>query len=851
MTLHSTIIRSAKSHPDKKAFNFYKGEDWRSITCREFVGMAQAASECLKLNGARKEGRVAILAENRPEWCAFYLGTLMLGAVAVPIDVRLTPPEIRNILEHSEAGAIVFSNVSEQAASEACEGLDVKLINMDSQSLDAVGEVVCEDASEDDVASLLYTSGTTGSPKGVMLTHRNLLADVRAIEDVRLIGPNENVLAALPLHHTYPFMCTFALPLSVGACITFPASLKGPDLIDAVTSTKVTVFVAVPRMLELLRDRIYARLEEMAGNLRGPVLAGVRFMGFLRERLRINLAKLIFGRWFGRQFRFFACGGARLDPKVMIDMEALGYTVVEGYGLTETSPIVAFNPISHRKPGSVGCAVKGVEIKIDNPDEKGVGEVAVRGPMVMKGYFKNPEATESTIRLGWFYTGDLGRLDDEWYLHITGRAKEVIVLGSGKNIYPEDVEKLYSTIPLIRELCVLQLNDRLHAVIVPETEYKVEGDFEEALREEIKQRSEDIASYMRLSGYTLSERPLPRTPLGKLRRFIVAEIAQGKSQEKKEADPALADETSQKVLKCIGRLADEPGPYRGEDDLELDLGLDSLKRLELVSALEAEFSVKLPESFASEVRSVAEIVAAIKSGEGAESQEEGGAKWGEPSADEKKRAGLVRHAWEWPITVFFTILLKVFFKILFRLEVKGVKNIPEPPFIITPNHLSNIDGLVVAAAVPLGVFRRLYFQGYFKYFEGPVKSVFARLSHVISIDPTARLRNAMRLSAYVLGAGDGLCIFPEGQRSFDGELGVFKKGIGILSRRGEVPLVPVKIEGTFDTLPRGAVVPRPGKVRITFGEALKPSELDYANRPGGVDEEQYIADVLKERVSGL
>jgi long-chain acyl-CoA synthetase len=193
----------------------------------------------------------------------------------------------------------------------------------------------------------------------------------------------------------------------------------------------------------------------------------------------------------------------------------------------------------------------------------------------------------------------------------------------------------------------------------------------------------------------------------------------------------------------------------------------------------------------------------------------------------------------------------VLFKILFRLEVKGAENIPPPPFIIAPNHLSNIDGLVVAAAVPIGTFRRLYFQGYFKYFEGPLKSIFARLSHVISIDPSARLRNAMRLSVHVLRRGDGLCIFPEGQRSFDGELGVFRKGIGILSRQGRVLLVPAKIEGTFTALPRGKVVPRPEKVRITFGKALKPSDVDYSRRPKGIDEEQYLADELKDRVSRL
>jgi long-chain acyl-CoA synthetase len=850
MTLHEMIIGSARAHPAKKAFNFLRDGKWASITYKEFVGMACSAANFLKGQGLQRGGRVAIISENRPEWCAFYLGTLISGAVSVPVDVRLTPGEVKNILEHSEAEMIVFSNKMETIVKEAAADININKINMDSVNLEKIGEAELGEASEDDMASLLYTSGTTGTPKGVMLSHGNLCSDVEAMMEVRIIGPDDNVLSALPLHHTYPFMCTFALSLSVGACVTYPAGLKGTELVDAVTATGVTVFIAVPRMLEIMRDRIFARFEEMPGMMNKVLISLVRLFGSIREKLGVNLGRYLFARKFGWQFRFFACGGARLEPQVMRDMEALGFTVVEGYGLTETSPIVAFNPIDRRKPGSVGRAVKGAEIKIISPDEKGIGEVAIRGPMVMRGYYKNSEATESVLKGGWFYTGDMGRIDGDGYLSITGRAKEVIVLSSGKNIYPEDVEKHYSAIPLIKELCVLAVDDRLHAVIVPDTEHKVEGNFEKTLRAEIKSLSENIASHMRIAGYTLSDTPLPRTPLGKLRRFMVVDIVKGK-KEKKEEDPALSDDTSRKVLECLGHLSEEPGPYRSTDDIELDLGLDSLKRLEMVSALESEFNVRLPESFAYEVRTVGELVSSVKNAEAVDAGGMGDALWGEPSAEEKRRAGLRRSAYEWPVSAAAAMFLKLLFKLLFGLEVKGMEKIPGPPFIIAPNHLSIIDGLVVTAAVPLGVFRYLYFQGYFKYFEGPVKSLFGKLSHVISIDPSARLSHAMRLSHHVLVEGDGLCIFPEGQRSFDGETGIFKKGIGILARKLDVPVVPAKIEGTFEVLPRGKLVPRPGKVRITFGEPLKPSAVDYSARAESVDEDQHFADVLKRRVRDL
>ncbi len=850
MTLHGILAESARANAQKTAFHVIKDEKWTSITYAEFLTMANAAASFLKAEGVRKGGRVAIVAENRPEWCVFYLGTLMLGAVAVPVDMRLTPGEIRNILEHSGAAAVIFTRQTAKAVKEAVAGLEARLIDADSTGVEDAGGISYEETGEDDLASLLYTSGTTGAPKGAMLTHGNLCSDADAVRAVDIIVEEENVLSALPLHHTYPFMCTFVLPLLVGGSITYPKGLKGPNIVDAVKATGVTLIVAVPLMLELMRDRIFNRIGELPGPFGRAALSFIKVCGYIREKTGINPGRLLFARTLGRQFRFFACGGARLEPRVMRDMEALGFTVVEGYGLTETSPIVTFNPIDRRKPGSVGKAVKGAEIKIINPDEKGVGEVAIRGPMVMRGYYKNPEATGSAMKDGWFLSGDFGYFDGDGYLFITGRAKEVIVLSSGKNVYPEDVEKLYLKIPLIKELCVVSHEGKLHAVVVPDAGHPVEGDFEEALRREIKNLSDNIASHMRIAGYTISQEQLPRTPLGKLRRFMVGDMVKGK-REKREEDPTLRDEVSQKVLRCLAPLMEGGGAVRSTDDLELDLGLDSLKRLELVASLEREFSLKLPENFPTEARTVGDVVARIK--EGAPEKEEPGEKalWREPSEEEKRRAGLARRAFEWPVTVFFTLILKLIFKIFFRLESSGTGNIPGPPFIIAPNHLSNLDGLVVAAAVPLGTFRRLYFQGYYKYFEGPFKSLFGRLSHVIAIDTRGRLGNAMRLSNHVLGRGDAMCIFPEGQRSFDGELGEFKRGIGILARRLDIPVVPAKIEGTFGILPRGRWIPMPGKIRVSFGKPLRPSEVEYPEGAAGKDREQAFADSLREEVKKL
>ncbi|MEJ2325063.1 MAG: lysophospholipid acyltransferase family protein, partial [Nitrospirota bacterium] len=248
---------------------------------------------------------------------------------------------------------------------------------------------------------------------------------------------------------------------------------------------------------------------------------------------------------------------------------------------------------------------------------------------------------------------------------------------------------------------------------------------------------------------------------------------------------------------------------------------------------------------------VGELVSRLRAGGGEEAGSMDEALWGEPPEEEKKRAGLARHALEWPVTAAAALIQKAIFRLFFRLEARGLENIPEPPFIIAPNHTSYLDGFAIASAVPLATYKNLFFQGFYTYFEGPVKSIFARLSHVIPIDPKERLSSAMRLSHYLLGQGKALCIFPEGQRSFDGELGQFKKGVGMLALRLDVPVVPARISGAFEALPRGRFLPRPVKITVTFGEALRPSSLTYPPGAGGEGPEQRFAEMVRDRVRDL
>src|SRR4030042_825872 len=429
----------------------------KGYSYEEILSSSKSIASFLFNRGVKKGDRVAILLEGRPEWGIVYLGISFLGAAAAPIDA--------------------FPSIDPE-----------------------------------DIASLIYTSGTTGKPKGVVLTHRNFLSNVQSVQKANIIGERDCLLSILPLHHSYPFMVNFLGPILIGSKVVYLQSLKGPDILKTMSEKNVTALVGVPQLFAMLRRGMIDGIRKVTPPLKWVVLSLLRLSGFLRDTLRINPGKIIFSfihKRFGKRFRFFVSGGAKLDPKVSQDFEALGFTLLEGYGLTETSPVISFNPPNHIKRGSGGLPLSEGEIKINDPNEEGTGEIAVRGPNVMKGYYRNPEESDKVMKDGWFLTGDLGYVDKDGYLYITGRTKEVIVLSSGKNIYPEEIEKHYLQSPLIKEICVFGegktpgIADMLKAVIVPNIEYMKEkniSNFNEAVKWQINALSSKIAPYKKIMG---------------------------------------------------------------------------------------------------------------------------------------------------------------------------------------------------------------------------------------------------------------------------------------------------------------------------------------------------------------
>jgi long-chain acyl-CoA synthetase len=845
------IQQTALRYPDKTAIQMKVGDHYQRYTYRELIAAVASAAQGLAEQGIKKGDRVALLSENRLEWVFAYLSVVALGAVIVPMDAQLTDNEVAVLLRSSGARAICLSAACREKLPKGGELLVISFDPGEGLSFSSLLTVhsdaeLPQAPAADDLAALLYTSGTTGDPKGVMLSHGNLASNAQSLIKFNILRIEDNLLCILPLHHTYPSMACIVLPLSQGTTVTYLNSLKGPDIMQCMQETGVNAMLGVPQFFVGLRRAIFDELRKKPFVVRQIVNFLLILNGLLRQYLNKNIGKKVFAKVharFGPGFRFFTSGGARLDPEVFTDMTRLGFTIIEAYGLTEASPGAAFNPLDKQKAGSIGIPLPDVEVRIVNPDEHGQGEIAIRGPNVMLGYYNKPVETAEVLRDGWFYSGDLGYRDQDGYFFITGRSKEMIVLSTGKKIFPDELEKFYKQIPEIKEICLMQGERGLEAAVVPDFDYLRRmnlSNSRETIAYEIEDLAKDLPPYKRITGLKIFKDPLPATRLGKLKRKAVADLyrEQGERAEKPvaEIDTDLFDAPeAKKLLTCLESFSVKKNIVP-DDNLELDLGLDSLMRVELVVSIEKTFGIILPESFGSEVFTVKDAVVKIRELLAAGPRAAGErvrVSWREilaqePSDEVKETLSLETGPIWNSGRYMIKIIVKIIFKVYGRLSVRGLENLPtKGPFIIAPNHVSLADAPSVMAAVSWKIGSQTFFLGTSDYFDGPVRSRIAKLIQVIPVDMDARLYNALQLSAHVLRQGKILCVFPEGTRARDGRLHEFKKGVGIIARELNVPIVPVAIRGTYEMLTPGRKFPVPAKVTVAFGKPIFPGDRDY------------------------
>ncbi len=554
-TIPQLIDHAARQYGDHPFLLRHTANGWNGFSFREAAAATHRFTALLERAGVRPGDRVGLFSENRPEWGLAYLSIMETGAVVVPLDAQLRSLEVGEILATAGATHAVVSerlmSVLGEAKASRLEGLH--LISLDAhESLPSFVEAQSAfpgaqarepRAAANDLAVILFTSGTTGQAKGVMLSHANLLSNVEGVARTFELGPTDRFLSILPMHHTFESTGGLLCPMRVGASVAYGRGLNSKELREDMTSSGATLFIGVPLLYEKLMSAIERGID---GAPWGPRLLARTLLGLTRlirrtTGLRVGrtLARPLRERAGLGRLRMFVTGAAAFAPEVFWKYIDFGWPMLEGYGLTETSPVVCANRPQNPNPGSVGWPLMGVEVRIDAPDEAGNGEIVVRGPNIMLGYYANPSATAEVLRDGWFSTGDLGEILPDGRVRITGRLKNMIATAAGKKIYPEEIEVQLANSPYVLEVVVIAGKDakgereEVHAHIHPnlpalEAHARAQGrtcdkDYIEAtLKAEVESRCALLAPYKRVKQVVVRRHEFPKTNTGKIRRHDAA-----------------------------------------------------------------------------------------------------------------------------------------------------------------------------------------------------------------------------------------------------------------------------------------------------------------------------------------
>ena len=882
-TLQS-IIGSLGERGDKTALFAFEKKDRDCWSFQKLATCARAFANGLVRQDFKGGNTVALFAENSPEWIASALGIIRAGMVAVPLDVQLDDKTLVHVLHDSDARAIITT----QKGVERIEKLDLrekpKLILLD------VGE---DDSSEadwkrfleseetelptvrwDDEAVLFYTSGTTGPPKGVPVSHRNITAQLDTAAEVHLLTGGDRVLLPLPLHHVYPFVIGMLAPLSLGLPLILPFSLSGQQLLRALREGGVTAIVGVPRLYSALYSGIETKVKSsgwVAPRLFRIFLAA---SGCVRKWFGVRVGKLLFRslhKRFGENLRLLACGGSALDPGLAGKLEALGWQVAIGYGLTETSPLLTVKLPNKAPPNSSGKPIAGVEIRIESSalekEERvnghEVGEVVARGPNVFSGYRNLPDKTgEAFTENEWFRTGDLGYFDGDGELHLLGRLSTLIKTESGEKIQTEDVEAAYAEESAIREIGVLGEKGKLVALIVPDRASSDDG--KDAVRKAVERASKRLPSHQRISDYAITRDALPRTRLGKIQRHRLAERYKETKEGSEKAAAAkpmsvnemsgedralLEDSSAQSVWELLAKR------YRGkrltpDTSPQFDLGIDSLEWLNLTLEIGESSGVELSEEAIARIETVRDLLREVtEGGEGEavdplknpdEVLDENQKQWLEPLGS--VAAGTAR---------FLYAVNRVLMPLLFRVRAEGLEHLPhDRQWVLTPNHVSYLDPFAIAALLDWSQLRNTYWAGWTGIiFANPFMRFLSRLGKILPVEPMRAARSSLAFGAIILKKKKNLVWFPEGERSASGKLQEFKPGIGMLLEHFPASVIPVFVHGTHEALPLGKFFPWPRAIRVVLGKPLDARELEREGR--GDKPQQKIASALHKKVAEL
>ncbi|HLF05074.1 MAG TPA: AMP-binding protein [Dehalococcoidia bacterium] len=817
-TLVELLADSARRFAPATAVSIMSGVREDRWSYRRLDEFSSRVSRLLQDRGLAKGHRVVLWAPNCPQWVAAWFGCLRAGVVAVPLDLRSAPDFVARVTSQTQPSLAFLCRQTVQ--NWPGEGLPVVLLEDLEELVDGLGPGQFPSVTATDIAQLMFTSGTTGDPKGVVLSHHNVVSNVLACSHQVPVGPRSRLLSLLPLSHMLEQTGGLLVPLHNGASVAYPVSRQPKTIFKTMQRQRVTNLVVVPQALQLFMNAIEREVQA-----KGKV-AQWRAMQRLALKLPVRVRRWLFRsvhRRMGGGLAYAMSGGAYLDPALARKWAALGVPVLQGYGATETSPVITTNTFRQQKPGSVGRVLPGQAVQIDQD-----GEILASGPNVAQGYWRNPQATQAAFDGRWYRTGDLGYLDDDKFLFLKGRKKDMIALSSGQKVYPEDIENLLNQQPGIKDGVVVGLPRgggfvEVHAALLMEDG----ADAAEAVHA-VNQR---LADHQQVRGFTLwPEADFPRTHTLKVKKGLVLEALVRMRDGAVAASPATAAAPAtaalsglQRVVASILGLTASTRPLPAEaltpdKTLGGDLNLDSLARVELLSAVEEELGVYLDESQVSATTTLGELEAMVQAG---------------AAQPEVKFPNWGRSWWCRLLRpVLQSAVVFPFLRLFYGMKVTGLENLKglTGPALFAANHNVKLDNGFVLMALPFAWRRRLCPAAAREtVFVHPFwKIAVPLLGNGFPFSREGAVRPSMERLGWLMDQGHSVLIYPEGRQSYGGPMAAFKPGAGMVAVESRTPVVPVRVVLNKPSVWDGGSLLSRGRVEVRFGPAINfPRKTDY------------------------
>ncbi|HJP91795.1 MAG TPA: AMP-binding protein [Pyrinomonadaceae bacterium] len=796
-----TFLNDCLARDDDTAVVHWRGLRLVRWSYRELASCAFQFARELEARHIGPGDRVLFWSENSPEWIAAFYGCMLRGAVAVPLDLKSAPDFAARVQQQVSAKLLLADDEQPQ-------------VNVPRLALSSLTEIVTRYPSEpyiahtagpDDLVEIVFTSGTTAEPKGVCLTHRNLLANLSPVEEEfkkytrweRLVHPLR-FLCLLPLSHVFGQLMGIFIPEMLSGQVYFLESYKPSQIMTVTKKQRINVAVTVPRVLETLREKIMSE-----GKISADQLAAAEGRNFLRNWWTFSDIH----RRFGWRFWAFISGGATLESETETFWRRLGYAVIQGYGMTETASLTSLSHPFRTREGSIGKAVPGQELKLSD-----TGEILVRGDNVSPGYW-GANIQPVTDQQGWIHTGDIGEVGPDGNIYFRGRSKETIVTAAGLKIYPTDLEAALDRQPEIRASAVISLDgpkgtDAL-AVVIPRDE---SADVNAA----VEHANESLAEFQRIRHWVVwPKTDFPRTP--GTRKVIKRQVAD-----------AVKYSAAPLSLPVINRVTgtDATG-LDPSANLDKDLKLDSLGRVELLSALEDQYQIEIDEAAITEAMTVADIERIVSQ------------RQSEATAYPYPRWSM-RFPVTWIRFIVYHLFLLPLTWIMCRVRVIGADRLADVrgPVLFISNHVTDADAGLILSALPVRLRSRLAIAmqgemlrdwrypppatGWFMKLKGKVEYLLgAALFNVFSLPRQSGFRRSFAYAGEAMDRGFSVLVFPEGAETTDGQLRPFRQGIGLLTSELNVPVVPIRLRGLFELKQRHQFFVRPGTVSVTFGDPIK------------------------------